>query len=94
MAVLFFMATGPAGAANMEKGRQIYVRHCQQCHGARGQGQIPGAPDFARGERLLQPDVRLAESIRNGKGVMPAYRALLKDEDLLDVIAYLRTLRR
>ena len=31
-------------------------------------------------------------SIRQGRGAMPAYFGVLKDRDILDVIAYLRTL--
>ncbi len=85
---------GAAWSADINKGKQIYVKHCQNCHGARGNGQIPGVPDFSRGERLLQPDANLVTTLRNGKGMMPAYRALLRDHELLDVIAYLRTLRR
>ncbi len=96
MVLLCLAALGQSAAwgADIHKGRQIYVKHCQNCHGARGSGQIPGVPDFAHGERLLQADARLVESLRNGKGMMPAYRALLGDDELLDVIAYLRTLRR
>lgn len=85
---------GAAWSADINTGKQIYLKHCQNCHGARGHGQIPGVPNFSRGERLLQPDAKLVETLKSGKGMMPAYRALLQDKELLDVIAYLRTLRR
>lgn len=83
-----------AWGADINNGQRIYAKHCQNCHGPRGQGQLPGTPDFSRGERLFQPDSQLVAVLRNGKGMMPAYRALLRDNELLDVIAYLRTLRR
>ncbi len=85
---------GQAQAADISKGRQIYGKLCQNCHGSNGAGQLPGAPDFSRGERLLQPDSALVESVTDGKGMMPAFRGQLKDKDLLNVIAYIRTLRR
>jgi cytochrome c6 len=31
-------------------------------------------------------------SIKSGKTAMPAYRGVLSDQDILNVIAYLRTL--
>ncbi len=94
LVVTAFLPWAEGEAADINKGKQIYVKHCQNCHGSRGQGQLPGMPDFSRGERLFQADSQLVEVLRNGKGMMPAYRAVLRDKELLDVIAYLRTLRR
>lgn len=54
---------------------------------------MPGASDFTRPETLMKPDNMLANIIRGGRNAMPAYQGLLKDRDILDVIAYLRTLR-
>jgi len=55
---------------------------------------MPGTPDFARGEGLDVTDLDLARGIKQGKNLMPAYEALIKDEDVLNVIVYIRTLRR
>jgi len=88
------LALGVAQAADISKGRQIYGKLCQNCHGSNGAVQLPGAPDFSRGERLLQPDSVLVGRVRDGQGMMPAFRGQLKDKDLLNVIAYIRTLRR
>jgi len=52
---------------------------------------MPGAPDFSRNEQLMQPDVTLYETIRRGQGAMPGYRGVLRNEDILDVISYIRT---
>lgn len=82
-----------ARAADPTEGRRIYMVQCQNCHGANGVAQIPGVPDFSRGQALLQPDMTLVQTIKEGKGMMPAYRGLLTDEELLDVVAFLRTLR-
>ena len=84
----------PVSAADINNGGQLYARHCQTCHGDRGRPMMPGMPDFTRGEKLFQADASLVSSIKQGKSVMPAYRGLLTDEEILDVVAYLRTLRR
>ena len=83
-----------AEAADPQQGVKFYTKHCQNCHGATGVAQMPGLPDFSRSQGLLRSDNDLLQFIRNGSGMMPAYRGLLTDRDILDVIAYLRTLRR
>lgn len=80
-------------AADPVNGGQIYQSHCANCHGVNGQSDIPGTPNFSLGEGLFQSNRDLQETIENGKGVMPGYRALLKESEVFDVIAYLRTLR-
>jgi len=55
---------------------------------------LPGAPHLARGERLMQADMTLLASLRAGKNAMPGYLGILADREILDVIAYSRTLRR
>ncbi len=86
-------AGGAALAADPSKGRQIYMKHCQNCHGLSGKAQMPGIPDFSRGEGLFRPDIELVRQIRAGRGMMPAYEGLFTEDELLDVVAFLRTLR-
>lgn len=81
-------------AADPLQGAKSYQSHCINCHGANGAGEIPNVPDFSRGERLLQPDDTLLETIKAGKGMMPAYRGVFTDDEIRDLIAYVRTLRR
>lgn len=78
--------------ADVNKGQQIYATHCVICHGQSGRGMVAGAPNFDRGDGLMRPDFTLLGAIRAGKNAMPAYRGMLSDRDILDVIAYLRTL--
>lgn len=79
-------------AADPNKGAEVYTMHCVSCHGVSGVGVIPGAPNFAQDEGLMSPDGTLFISIQSGKAAMPAYRGVLSDQDILNVIAYLRTL--
>jgi len=83
-----------AGAANVVEGQRIYQMHCIGCHGVGGQSPNPAAPNFARSERLMQPDTALLMSIKAGKMSMPSFNGILRDQQILDVIAYLRTLQR
>ncbi|MDP2369650.1 c-type cytochrome [Rhodoferax sp.] len=86
------LACGAAWAADVNKGRQTYAQQCAICHGPSGTSVLPGAPNFSRGEALMRPDFTLLASVRMGKNAMPAFRGVLADRDILDVIAYLRTL--
>lgn len=93
-AALCLAFAGAAGAADIVRGGQTYALHCASCHGPAGQGVFPGAPKFQRGERLLQSDLALLKSVRSGKNAMPPFMGVLRDREILDVIAYLRTLQR
>ena len=90
----FFLisAASAADAANPNKGGEIYNMHCAACHGGSGNSVMPGAPNFARNERMVRPDMFILEDIKRGKNAMPAYQGVLSDRDILDVISYMRTL--
>jgi cytochrome c6 len=91
---LFMLAigSGTSWAADTFKGGELYAVHCASCHGSSGISVMPSAPNFARGENMLQPDPTLLTSIKFGKNAMPAYQGILKDSEIMDVIVYLRTL--
>jgi cytochrome c6 len=84
--------SGKAFAGDTIKGRQIYNVNCMNCHGATGRSVMPGAPNLDRNDALLRPDMTLLASIRSGKNAMPAFQGILSDRDIMDVIAYVRTL--
>jgi cytochrome c6 len=93
MASMFF-GLRMASAADPAKGREGYNQYCVTCHGADGRGMMGNTPDFSRGEGLMAPDVTIAQTLRTGKGTMPAFVGILSSEELLDIVAYLRTLQR
>lgn len=86
-----FFLSAEAYAADVANGGALYQRHCVSCHGDAGFGVMPGAPDFSRGERLFVPDSELATAIREGLRVMPAFNGLMTEQEILDVVAFLRT---
>jgi cytochrome c6 len=87
--LLLLTASSGAMAADPRNGAKLYNIHCSGCHGTRGRGVMPGTPDFSRG--ILKPNAVLVEILEQGSGVMPAFRGILSTQDMLDVIAHLRT---
>ena len=83
-----------ANAADIFNGREVYELHCETCHGSDGVSMEPGTPDFSRGESLYVPDTELVRRLREGSAMKPSYRGLLSEEEMRDVIAYVRTLQR
>ena len=80
----------PAEAASADKGKVAYVKHgCWQCHGFVGQGAVTG-PKLAPNPMPLPA---LSAFVRFTNGAMPPYqKAILSDEDLADIHAWLLTL--
>lgn len=92
-AALMCISGVEAHAADPVKGRKLYTTHCAMCHGKSGHGVMPGTPNFTRGDTLLRPDNALLSGIKAGKGAMPSYYGILTDRKILDIIAFLRSLR-
>lgn len=94
-AVLAILAVGWSSsgvAADRGNGRAIYEMHCIGCHGEGGRSIDPTVPSFANGDGLFMMDSELLQRIRQGNQTMPAFRGLLSDQEIRDVISYLRTL--
>ena len=80
--------------------RATYNAKCAVCHGRDGRGRT------ARGRRKHSRDLtdagwqndvtdeRLYNSIRNGKGKMPAFKKSLNDNQVDELVSYVRRLRR
>lgn len=79
-------------------GMTLYEATCIACHGANGQGTIPGVPDLK--SRMAKSDPELIASILNGyqsKGspmAMPAKggNPALTEADAAALVQYLRTM--
>jgi cytochrome c oxidase cbb3-type subunit 3 len=78
-------------------GLSLFLRNCAGCHGMNGRGGLApeiGNPVFQR----AATDEFIIRTIRNGRigTAMPAFQRLeapaLGDQDIADVLAYLRTL--
>jgi mono/diheme cytochrome c family protein len=85
--------------ADITRGKDVYQRHCQGCHGTGGLGDGPDAKDlkvapanFHRFSSFLKSDEELLRTIEHGVVFSPmhAWRGQLTDGEMQDVVAYIR----
>ncbi len=79
-------------AGDYFNGKKVYAMNCVSCHGSNGRSMDPSVPSFADGDALFRPDQDLYEQVRSGSGTMPAFRGVLSDAEIRDVITYIRSL--
>lgn len=89
----FGTAMRAAHAADADNGARLYRQHCAACHGAGGRPVLPSAPDLTRPTALMRGDLALLSFVKSGRGAMPAFAGVLRDREVLDLLAHLRTLR-
>ena len=90
--VLALATSTQLAASDLASGGKLYRIHCAKCHGANGKSVMAGAPDFNRPGSLLQSERSLLTRIQSGKRACPAYRGILSEQEIFDVIAYIRSL--
>lgn len=97
---LLSVMSAPVGTAvEPAKGKRIYTELCQQCHGidGRGSGAInltPPPTDLTSSEVQGKLNAGLFKSIHEGRKntAMGTWKYALSDEEIHEVIAYIRTL--
>jgi cytochrome c6 len=80
-------------------GADTYKSKCQTCHAADGSGNTPAgkstkAHPFNSPDIVKMSDDDLIAITKKGKAKMPAYAGKLKDDQIKDVVAYIRTLQQ
>ncbi len=84
-------------------GKAIYEKLCLTCHGPQGKGDgptgkvlIPPATDLTSAATKKKSDADLLKIIREGKPptAMPAWKGQLSEQEMRDVLAYIRSLNR
>jgi mono/diheme cytochrome c family protein len=75
----------------------LYKAKCQVCHGAEGRGDTVagkklGAKDFHSPDVAKTSDHELFEITKKGKEKMPGYDKKLTDDQIKDLIKYIRAL--
>lgn len=84
----------------LERGAGVFQRSCASCHGAGREQKValgfkvppPDLTAAALQARLSDADFR--RIIREGKGQMPPFGKMLDDDEVTDLLAYLRSLSR
>lgn len=91
-----------SSAASIAAGKAIWGMHCQSCHGKTGLGdgnkaaQLKTTPgDFSKATTQSQSDGSLFYKISEGREDMPSFKKKIPEqEDIWNVIVYLRTLKK
>ncbi|MGC3973417.1 MAG: c-type cytochrome [Nitrospira sp.] len=69
-------------------GSALYAHNCQACHGADAAGGV--GPKLA-GNMILKHEGAFWETVLHGRGPMPAWGAVLSQQDIADIHAWLAT---
>lgn len=92
-ALLAVLLAAPATAAPaIDPGAVVYQEVCQACHMANAKGAV-GAGKIAAlagDANLAYPEYAIS-IVTGGKGPMPWFRGQLTDQQIADVIGYVRT---
>ena len=89
-------ADGSPTSGTAAAGKQTYDEICITCHAkdGKGNGGLTGGNFVDDKSRLGKSDAELIEIIKNGKegkiGIMPALGKVLSDQQIRDVLAYVR----
>lgn len=103
---LFLACLALSAAADDDRGRALYEAYCTQCHGVTGDGRGINAPHMSvvprdhtnRSEMSGRSDADLARVVKGGGRainqsiLMPAWGAMLTDEDVEALVRHMRVL--
>jgi mono/diheme cytochrome c family protein len=89
-----------AAEGDAQKGKTLYEQSCAVCHGAQGKGDsptgkllMPPPADLTSAKTGQKSDAEIVQIITNGKppSAMPAFKGQLSEQQMRDVLAYVRT---
>lgn len=106
--VLSVMIFSQVDAADVAGGQVKYQQFCVSCHGATGQGDGPAAAILNPKPRNFKDvavmskktDAELMKVIKEGgpavglSASMPPWGSSLSDQDIMNIVAYIRTLAK
>jgi len=84
---------------SIERGKKSYFQYCSSCHGATAMGDGPvGASLNPKPANLVamaggHPDGDFAWKISNGRGSMPAWKSLMNENQIWDLVNYIQNLK-
>jgi mono/diheme cytochrome c family protein len=87
--------------ASTKAGQTLYAKTCAACHGKTGLGDGPKAKslktittDFSKAESQNQTDGEHFYKTKTGRADMPKYEGKLSDDDIWNIVNYMRTLKK
>jgi cbb3-type cytochrome c oxidase subunit III len=89
----------PASTGPVDGGAQVYAANCARCHGAAGEGVANNFPNLAANQSIWNgPSDNIISMVIGGfypwhqnQSAMPAFRAVLTDDQIAAVTNYVRT---
>lgn len=87
--------------ASTKAGQALFTKTCSPCHGKTGLGdgmkakslkQFPG--DFSKPEFQNQTDGEHFYKTKTGRGEMTKYEGKLSDDDIWNIVNYMRTFKK
>jgi len=83
-------------------GKELWVQHCQSCHGKKGLGDGTKAAslkteagNFSLAETQNQPDGSLFYKIAEGRKDMPGFKKKIPDQDdIWNLVNFIRTMKK
>ncbi len=89
------------GEASNKAGKTLFDKNCASCHGKMGLGDgvkaralktFPG--DFSKADFQDQTDGDHFFKTKTGRGEMPKYEGKLADNDIWNIVNYMRTFKK
>jgi cytochrome c6 len=99
-AAMFLLAASIAAPVFAQSaGADTYKAKCAMCHGpdgtaSTGMGKAMNIPSFKDPAQVKATDAALIAITKDGKGKMPAYNGKLTDDQIKDVVSFIRTLQK
>ncbi len=92
------MVLGTAKLVPAQDAADLYKTKCMSCHGADGKGDTAigkklEVRDFHSPAVAKESDQELFEITKKGKNKMPAYDKKLTDDQIKDLVKYIRALK-
>ena len=96
---LAVLAPGVWAKGNTKAGASLFDGKCAMCHGKDGSGDSPmgksmKVPDLRSKVVQKQTDTQIYDVIAKGKKMMPQYGSQLSKEQINNLVAYIRTLKK
>ncbi|MFL5740711.1 MAG: c-type cytochrome [Flavisolibacter sp.] len=91
-----------ADAESLAAGKELWIKHCQSCHGKSGKGDGPKAAqlktlpdDLSKPDIQKQVDGAFFYKTSEGRNDMPSFKKKIPDQDdIWSVVNYLRTFKK
>lgn len=97
---LSLLALAFGGTLRAQDAPTLYKTKCSICHAADGSGSTTmgksmGVKDLRSDEVQKQTDAQLNDAITNGKPPkMPAYKGKLTDDQIKELVTFIRSLKK